>query len=285
MAEKTREILNESKFRFQKKYGQNFLINPAIPEKIAASVVAGGEDKELCILEIGAGAGALTVQLAKRYKKVCALEIDTSLTETLEKVLADVCNAEVVFADVMKTDITKLCAEKFGTSRVAVCANLPYYITTPIIMLLFDCGVRFESITVMVQKEVALRICSKPGDDDYGAFTAAVNYRSDAKRLFDVGKGNFYPIPKIDSSIVRFTPHDRFSGTDAKKVESVIRGAFSQRRKTLYNSLSSAFSDRLSKEDILSAIEDAGISPTVRAEELPVNIFIKLSENIYSKMQ
>lgn len=279
---KTKDILTENNFKFQKKYGQNFLTNPKIPERIAMSVREESRE-ELCILEIGAGAGALTVNLAKLYKKVCALEIDTTLEEPLKKVLCDYPNAEVVFQDIMKTDITALCKEKFGSAPVAVCANLPYYITTPIIMALFESGVNFESITVMMQKEVALRICSKKGDGDYGAFTAVVNLYADSKRLFDVGKGNFYPVPKIDSSVLRMTPHkDKFCDADKESVKEIIKAAFSQRRKTLYNSLKSGLD--ISGELTQKLLEVCGIPQNTRAEQLGVEDFIKISQ-MYTKMK
>ena len=286
MAKSTKDLLNDNNFGFKKKYGQNFLTNPKIPERISMSVLPDKtEDPELSVLEIGAGAGALTVNLAKRYKKVCALEIDESLKSTLSEVLADHPNAEVVFQDIMKTDIASFCKEKFGNGPIAVCANLPYYITTPIIMALFESGVIFESITVMVQKEVALRICSKAGDADYGAFTAVTALYSDAKKLFDVGKGNFYPIPKIDSSIVRFIPHrSKYDKVDKTTVQSVIKAAFSQRRKTLYNCLSSSFSDKMSKDEIEKCIIAADIDPKIRAEELNVDQFIALSSKLQDKI-
>lgn len=277
---KTKDILNENNFKFQKKYGQNFLTNPKIPERIAESV--RNENRgELCILEIGAGAGALTVNLAKLYKKVCALEIDTTLKEPLNEVLGVYPNAEVVFQDIMKTDIAALCKEKFGSSPVAVCANLPYYITTPIIMALFESGVNFESITVMMQKEVALRICSKKGDSDYGAFTAVVNLYADAKRLFDVGKGNFYPVPKIDSSVLRLTPwKDKFVNVDKEAVKDIIKAAFYQRRKTIYNSLKSGLNT--SGEIIEKLLIDSEIPASTRAEQLGIEDFIKLAQ-MYTK--
>lgn len=277
---KTKDLLNENNFKFQKKYGQNFLTNPKIPQRIAESVRDENRE-ELCILEIGAGAGALTVNLAKLYKKVCALEIDTTLEEPLKEVLAEHPNAEVVFQDIMKTDVAALCKEKFGESPVAVCANLPYYITTPIIMALFESGVNFESITVMMQKEVALRICSKKGDSDYGAFTAVVNLYADAKRLFDVGKGNFYPVPKIDSSVLRLTPwKDKFEGVDKEAVKEIIKAAFSQRRKTVYNSLKSGLN--ASSEAVEKLLLDANIPSNTRAEQLGVEDFIKLAQ-MYTK--
>lgn len=279
---KTKDLLNENNFKFQKKYGQNFLTNPKIPERIAMSVREENRG-ELCILEIGAGAGALTVNLAKLYKKVCALEIDTTLEEPLKEVLAGYTNAEVVFQDIMKTDIAALCKEKFGSSPVAVCANLPYYITTPIIMALFESGVNFESITVMMQKEVALRICSKKGDSDYGAFTAVVNLYADSNRLFDVGKGNFYPVPKIDSSVLRLTPwSDKFDGIDKESVKEIIRAAFSQRRKTIYNSLKSGLN--VGSEFAQKLLYDSEIPAGTRAEQLGIEDFIKISQ-MYTKMK
>lgn len=277
---KTKDLLNENNFKFQKKYGQNFLTNPKIPLRIAESVRDEGKE-ELCILEIGAGAGALTVNLAKLYKKVCALEIDTTLKEPLKEVLSEYSNAEVVFQDIMKTDIAELCKEKFGDSPVAVCANLPYYITTPIIMALFESGVAFESITVMMQKEVALRICSKKGDDDYGAFTAVVNLYADAKRLFDVGKGNFYPVPKIDSSVLRLTPWvEKFTSVDKEAVKEIIKAAFSQRRKTIYNSLKSGLNEN--GETVEKLLESCNVPANTRAEQLGIEDFIKLAE-MYTK--
>lgn len=277
---KTKEILNENNFRFQKKYGQNFLTNPKIPQRIAESVRETNRE-ELCILEIGAGAGALTVNLAKLYKKVCALEIDTSLQEPLKTVLRDYNNAEVVFQDIMKTDIAALCKKKFNDAPVAVCANLPYYITTPIIMALFESGVKFESITVMMQKEVAIRICSNVNDENYGAFTAVVNLYASPKRLFDVGKGNFYPIPKIDSSVLRLTPFtDKYLDVDKEAVKRIIKAAFSQRRKTIFNSLKSGLEEN--SEVIEKLLTECKVPLNSRAEELGVEDFIKIAEK-YSK--
>lgn len=279
MPKKAKELLNESNFKFQKKYGQNFLVNPKIPERIATSVCENPDgDENLSILEIGAGAGALTVNLAKRFKKVCALEIDKSLKPTLDEVLSDYKNAEVVFEDIMKTNVAEFCKEHFGDGRVAVCANLPYYITTPIIMCLLESGVLFESITVMVQKEVAMRICSKPGDSDYGAFTAIVGLYSDAKRLFDVGKGNFYPVPKIDSSIIQLKPKNNIC-ENHDFVKEIIRASFSQRRKTLYNCLYNSFSD-IDKSKIENLIISSGYKITIRAEELGYEDFIALAEKM-----
>ena len=195
-----RQLMEEAGIRFRKDFGQNFLINPAVPERIADSCA----DREDCmVLEIGPGIGCLTRELALRYEKVVAIEIDRGLLPVLAKTLADCPNAHVVNADVMKIDIPRLIKEEAEGRDVVVCANLPYYITTPILMRLLECGVPFRSITVMVQAEVATRLTAKAGESDYGAITAVLGYYGDVKRLFTVPAGCFMPAPKVNSAVIR----------------------------------------------------------------------------------
>ncbi len=264
---------------FQKKFGQNFLINPSVPERIAAECGAKPED---AILEIGPGIGTMTQYLCEMYKKVVAVEIDRALIPVLGETLADYDNVTVIEGDIMKTDLPALFSEHFPQKNVTVCANLPYYITTPILMLLLESGLPLDNITVMIQKEVADRLAAAPGTADYGAVTAAVQYYAAVEKLFNVSAGNFLPAPKVDSAVVRL----RLYKDKPVKVESedmlfrVIRAAFGQRRKTLINALSAGMGD-FTKDELSVAIREAGFAEGIRGERLSTTEFGQLSDVLF----
>ena len=266
-----RELMGEESFK--KKFGQNFLINPQIPIRIAEAGVCEG------VLEIGPGIGTLTKELCQRAKKVVAIEIDTTLIPILDKTLAEYDNVKVINADVTKVDLKKLISEEFEGMQVSVCANLPYYITSPIIMQLLEENVVLEKITVMVQKEFADRIVSAAGSEQYGAITASVSYYGKVKKLFGVSAGCFMPRPKVDSAVIQIElfknpPVD----ADRDLLFKVIRAAFGQRRKTLANTLTSA--DLVSKEDVGTVIESAGYSRDIRGEKLDIFGFARIANEI-----
>lgn len=269
-----REILSRHGFHFSKALGQNFIVNPEVCPRIAYE---SGVDKDMCALEIGPGIGVLTKELAKRAKRVLAVEIDEALPPVLAETLAEFDNVTVLSADVLKIDVLKTAREHFGDTPFVVCANLPYYITSPILMKLLEEGCGAESITVMVQKEAAQRIAAKPGTRDCGALTAAIHYYSEPEKLFDVGKNSFVPAPKVDSSVIRLKIRKEppVSVPDEKYFFKVIRASFGQRRKTLANSVSGGLG--LTKDEILCALERCGLSPTARAEELSLEDFAAFS--------
>ncbi len=269
-----REILSRHGFHFSKALGQNFIVNPEVCPRIAYE---SGVDKDMCALEIGPGIGVLTKELAKRAKQVLAVEIDEALPPVLAETLAEFDNVTVLNADVLKIDVLKTAREHFGDTPFVVCANLPYYITSPILMKLLEEGCGAESITVMVQKEAAQRIAAKPGTRDCGALTAAIHYYSEPEKLFDVGKNSFVPAPKVDSSVIRLKIRKEppVSVPDEKYFFKVIRASFGQRRKTLANSVSGGLG--LTKDEILCALERCGLSPTARAEELSLEDFAAFS--------
>ena len=264
----------------KKGFGQNFLINQAIPERIAENCC---DDENSVIVEIGPGIGTLTRELCSVAKKVVAVEIDTGLIPVLEETLADFDNVEVINADIMKTDIKALFDEKFVGGDVYVCANLPYYITTPILMLLLESRLPFKKMTFMVQKEVADRLCSDSKDGDYGAVTASVSYYGKVKKLFNVSAGNFMPAPKVDSAVIQITVYDEppVKVEDEKLFFRVIKAAFEQRRKTLINALSGRVG--LSKEQIAESVADAGLDENIRGERLDIADFARLSDIIKKK--
>ena len=282
-----REIMGRHGVSFQKKFGQNFLINPRVPENIAESACVKIGDAPLGILEIGPGIGTLTRELAARADKVTALEIDTNLIPILDETLADFDNTLVINEDVMKTDLEELCEREFFSKgmQLSVAANLPYYITTPILMKLVESRIPFETITVMIQKEVAQRLTAPAGDSEYGAITAALSYYGSVERLFTVPAGCFLPAPKVDSAVIRITLHKQppVSVKSEEMLFKTIRGAFAQRRKTLSNSLTTEFS-RLGKEGIAAAIEAAGLEPSVRGERLTLEDFARLSDRLSEMM-
>ena len=271
-----------SEFKKKKQYGQNFLTNVAIPRRIAAE---SGIMPENGVIEIGPGFGILTRELSAIASKVVAIEIDTELMSILPEKLEGCNNVKVINADILKTDVEKLISEEFPQREVCVCANLPYYITTDIVMKLLEGEYGFKTITVMVQKEVAERFCAKAGTAGYGAITASISYYASVKRLFTVKAGSFDPKPKVDSAVIRF---DLYKEPPVKPMSkdmlfAVIRAAFSQRRKTLVNSLFSAFGNDIPKQRIAEILIENGLSETVRGEELDIFAFSKIADSIYKE--
>ncbi len=287
-------LLQQHDFKFQKKYGQNFLQDVKIPRRIAMECTdfvfpqdGSVPDKkaEGLVLEIGPGAGILTKELADRFEKVVAVEIDTSLEGVLNDSLNGYDNIEVVFNDIMNIDLVPFLDQRRKTADgrflpVSVCANLPYYITTPIIMKLLEEYPSFDFITVMVQKEVAARLCTSAGDADYGAITAQINLYGNAKRLFTVPSGCFYPRPKVDSAVIRIALHREklYTVEEISLTSKVIKHAFSMRRKTLANALSALY-PHLSKERLSHIIDDTlGKGVQVRGEALTTKEFCTLAK-------
>ena len=273
-----KDLFTRHGFSFTKSLGQNFLINPSICPKIAEM---GGCDREICSLEIGTGIGVLTKELAIRSKKTVAIEIDRGLEPILAETLAEISNVEVIFADFMEIDLKKLFEEKFKNEEVVVCANLPYYITSPVIMRILEEKLPVKSLTVMVQKEAAERICAKVGTRECGALTVAVNYYSDPKKLFNVTRGSFAPAPNVDSSVIRLdiAKEKKYDVKDEKLFFRVIKSAFSQRRKQMINPLSAELA--LSKPTLSGIAENSGIKASARAEELSMEDFVQLCNGIY----
>ena len=265
-----KNLFEKHGFSFTKSLGQNFLINPSVCPKIAEM---GGAGKEVGAIEIGTGIGVLTRELAERCKKVVAVEIDTSLKPILEETLADYDNVE---ADVLETDLNTLIKEKFGDMEVIVCANLPYYITSPVIMKLLEEKLSIKAITIMVQLEAADRRCAKVGSRECGAITAAVNYYAKPEKLFRVNRGSFMPAPNVDSAVISIKLYDEppYKADNEKLFFEVIKQSFSQRRKQLINPVSSFF--KISKQELSSAMEQSGLKPSARAEELSMNDFVTL---------
>jgi len=269
-------LMQDAGITFRKEFGQNFLTNRIIPEEIAENCA---DDENSMILEIGPGIGCLTQELAMRYKKVVAVEIDKGLIPILGKTLSDFDNVTVINEDVMKIDLSQLVAEYSEGMPVSVCANLPYYITTPILMRLLESGIKFSSITVMVQKEVADRLSAEPGSSDYGAITASLGFYGTVRRLFKVSAGCFVPAPKVDSAVVRIDLYkeEKYKLKDEKLFKDLIKFAFEMRRKTLYNALSSKLSG-IPKEKILEAIIEVKGDEKIRGERLSTEDFARLSD-------
>lgn len=270
-----RDILTRYGFNFSKGLGQNFLINPTVCPRIAE---LGNAKKGYGILEIGTGFGVLTCELAKRSDKVVAIEIDNRLIPILNETLSEFDNIKIINADVMKVDLHQIIQDEFKGLKVSVCANLPYYITSPIIMMLLENHLPIESITVMVQKEAGQRLCAKVGTRDTGAITVAVNYYATVTKLFDVNRGSFMPSPNVDSCVIRLDIHNdrKLNPEDEQFFFRVVKGAFSQRRKTLTNTISSSMG--ISKGEVVKALESIGVSTTTRAESLTMQQFIDFSK-------
>ena len=267
-------LLARHGFRFSKSMGQNFLIADWVPRDIAD---AAGLDEGCGVLEIGPGIGPLTVQLAQRAGKVAAVELDRALLPILAETLADCPNAQVIPGDVMKLDLPQLVREQFPGMAVNACANLPYNITTPVITKLLEAGC-FQSITVMIQREVARRICAGPDSADRGAFSLFCQYHARCELLFDVPPECFLPAPKVTSSVIRLVPRAHPPvDADPEALFRLIRSAFAQRRKTLLNALSAAYGSRLSKEELRQAISDCGLPEAVRGERLSLEDFSRLA--------
>ena len=271
-------LMADAGIAFRKDFGQNFLTNRMIPEDIA-DMCADTSDR--LILEIGPGIGCLTQELALRYKKVVAVEIDNGLIPVLSKTLAEYDNVTVINDDIMKVDIKALVDEYSNGMPVSVCANLPYYITTPILMRLLESGVKFSSITVMVQNEVASRLVAKPGSSDYGAITAVLGYFGTTRKLFKVSAGCFIPAPKVDSAVIRIDLYQSpiYNVKDEKLFRSIIKAAFEMRRKTLQNALTAKLFG-YSKDEITEAIRLIGQDERVRGERLSTEDFAKLSNTL-----
>lgn len=271
-----RALLSRHGFTFSKKLGQNFLINPAVCPRMAELC---GASPESGVLEIGPGIGVLTRELSARAGKVVAIELDDRLPPVLAETLADCDNVTIVPGDALKMDLRALLAEQFGDRRVSVCANLPYYITSPLIMALLESRLPIDSLTVMVQKEAAQRLCAAPGTRAAGAVTLAVAYYAEAQRLFDVSRGSFMPAPHVDSAVIRLRVRETppVTVTDEGQLFRLIRAGFNQRRKTLLNALGGAGFD---KDTLRAALDAAGLSPAVRAEELTLADFAALSDSL-----
>lgn len=273
-------LMAEAGIVFRKDFGQNFLTNRIIPEDIA-DMCADTSDR--LILEIGPGIGCLTQELAMRYKKVVAVEIDKGLIPVLGKTLVEFDNVTVINDDIMKVDIEALISEYADGMPVSVCANLPYYITTPILMRLLESGVKLSSITVMVQNEVASRLVAKPGSADYGAITAVLGYYGTVRKLFKVSAGCFIPAPKVDSAVIRIDLYDtpKYNIIDEALFRNLIKAAFEMRRKTLLNALSAKIGG-FTKEELTSAITSIGHDEKVRGERLSTDDFVNLSNTLIS---
>lgn len=263
---------------FRKEWGQNFLTDHSAVERIAESCGAG---EPQTVLEIGAGAGALTRELALRYKNVIAVEIDRGLIPLLEYVLENMNNVELVCGDIMKTDLGELLSPAFERGSVSVCANLPYYITTPILLSLLDSSLPFRSITVMIQSEVADRLVASPGTAEYGSVTAYLGYFGVVHKLFDVTSDKFLPPPKVDSTVVRIDLYDEkpYRPLDEAVFFRTLRASFGQRRKTLPNALAAGFGE-LTKAKLAEAVVSAGFAVDVRGERLSTADFVRLSDEI-----
>lgn len=278
----TIEILQRYHFNFQKKYGQNFLIDVNVLDRIIAAAEITRED---CVLEIGPGIGTMTQYLAESAREVVAVEIDRNLIPILEDTLSGYDNVTVINEDILKLDIRKIVEERNGGKPVKVVANLPYYITTPIIMGLFESKVPLKSITIMVQKEVADRMQVGPGTKDYGALSLAVQYYAKPEIVANVPPNCFIPRPNVGSAVIRLTRYDTptVRVQDERKLFSLIRASFNQRRKTLVNGLCNAAELHLSKEQVAGALEEMGLPPAIRGEALTLEQFAELSDLLCGK--
>ncbi len=270
-------LLNKEGFSFKKSLGQNFLIDPTVCPQMAKNSC----DENTGVLEIGPGVGVLTRVLAKAAKRVVAVELDERLKKILPKTLGDLDNVEVIFGDAMKLDLRKIIVEHFkDCDSVSICANLPYYITSPIIMMLLESKLPVKSITVMVQKEAAQRLCAQVGTRDAGAVTVAVAYYAEAEILFGVDRTSFMPPPNVDSAVIKLNvrPEPPIKVADDVKFFKFVKAAFAQRRKTLLNTVSNTIN--VSKDKLKAVLNELGIKETVRGEELTIEQLAKISELI-----
>ena len=272
----TIDILQKYQFNFQKKFGQNFLIDTSVLDRIISAAEITKDD---CVLEIGPGIGTMTQYLAESAREVVAVEIDKNLIPILGETLAEYENVTILNEDILKVDLNKIVEEKNGGRPIKVVANLPYYITTPIIMGLFENHIPLKSITIMVQKEVADRMQVGPGTKDYGALSLAVQYYAKPEIVANVPPNCFIPRPNVGSAVIRLTRYEQppVEVRDEKKMFSLIRASFNQRRKTLVNGLGNASELSVSKEQVLEALEKMGLSSTVRGEALTLEQFAELS--------
>lgn len=276
----TIEVLHKYNFNFQKKFGQNFLVEPGVLETIVEAAEIGEED---CVLEIGPGIGTMTQYLAEQAGEVIAVEIDKALIPILEDTLSAYSNVTVINADILKLDVEELVKEKNGGKPVKVVANLPYYITTPIIMQLFESHVPLESITIMVQTEVAQRMQVGPGTKDYGALSLAVQYYSRPEIVTHVPPSCFMPRPNVGSTVIRLNRYEKppVETADEEFMFKLIRASFNQRRKTLVNGLCNASGLNLSKEEVGEALERMGLPATIRGETFTLEQFARLGSLLY----
>ena len=265
-----RALCEKYDFALSKGFGQNFIVNPGVPPKI---VDAAGIDRSCGVIEIGPGIGVLTKEMARRAGKVVAVEVDKRLPPVLEETLAGFDNVKVILQDVLKTDLKALAAQEFPGMKVVVCANLPYYITSPIIMKLLEDKLPIDNITVMVQKEAAERLAALPGTRESGAVSCAVRYFAQPRMMFSVQAGSFYPAPKVTSAVVRMDirPTPAVSVPDEKAYFALVRAAFGQRRKTAANSIAAGLG--IPRPQVTAALEAAGLDPRVRPEQLTLEDF------------
>ncbi|MDY3088830.1 MAG: 16S rRNA (adenine(1518)-N(6)/adenine(1519)-N(6))-dimethyltransferase RsmA [Oscillospiraceae bacterium] len=272
-----KSVLSRHGFTFSKALGQNFIINPGVCPRIAEE---GGAGEGVGVLEVGAGIGVLTAELAKRASKVVCVELDTRLLPVLDETLGEFDNVKIINGDILKVDLHRILEDEFGNMPVVVCANLPYYITSPVIMRLLESRLKIDSVTVMVQKEAAVRLCADVGSRDSGAVTVAVNYYAEAQKLFDVSRGSFMPSPNVDSAVIRLDilKNPPIEVSDEKFFFSMVKAAFSQRRKTASNGISAGMG--ISKPTVIEAIEAADLSPIVRAEALTMEQLGRLCEEL-----
>lgn len=274
-------LLAKHGFHFSKAKGQNFLIKSWVPAQIAEQA---GVDESCGVLEVGPGIGPLTQQLCQRAKKVVAVELDTSLKPILDETMAGFDNLTLIFDNVMKTDLSSLVRKQFGELRPMACANLPYYITSPILTLLLESKL-FSSVTVMVQKEVAQRICAKSGSSDYSAFSVFCNYYAQPELLFDVSPDCFLPQPKVTSSVITLKTRQESvcEILDETLFFKVVRASFAMRRKTLVNGLSAGFA-QFSKADLTQILEECGFDANIRGETLDIKGFAAIANTMYRRM-
>lgn len=273
-----KKLLESEGFNLKKAFGQNFLIDPSVCPRMAEAAA----DENTGVLEIGPGAGVLTVELSKVAKRVVAIELDEKLRPVLKKSLADCDNVEVIFGDAMKTDLAALISEKFSDcERVAVCANLPYYITSPIIMHLLESKLPIDNVTVMVQKEAAERLCAKVGSREAGAVTVAVAYYAESEILFEVGRDSFIPPPNVDSAVIKLTirPNAPITLNNEAKFFSFVKACFAQRRKTLVNTVSATMG--VPKDKLREVLGSIGLPETARSEQLTLEELAAVSNYLF----
>ena len=272
-----KEILKKNDFTFQKKFGQNFLTDGDLLDSIVEKAGIGGDDT---VVEVGCGGGTLTAAIAKKAKRVIGFEIDRKLEPVLKETLAENENVEIIFRDVMKVSAEEI--GRIAGGSYAVVANLPYYITTPVLMKFLEEGENVTSVTVTVQEEVADRLCALPGTPEYGAITVAVNAAGNAEKVMRIGRNLFYPVPNVDSAVVKITiDRDKYDAETRAMIRSVVRAAFQSRRKTLANNLMQAF--KISRAEAESAVVAAGIDPMTRGETLDVEEYRRLAESLKAK--
>lgn len=275
-----KKILSDHGFNFSKALGQNFIIDDSICPAMAEML---GADEKTGVLEVGPGVGVLTKELCKRAGKVVSVELDERLYPVLEQTMADYDNFELIKGDVMKIDLHALIAEKFADcEEVKICANLPYYITSPVIMMLLQSKLPITEIEVMVQQEAAERLCAPIGSREAGAVSVAVNYYGESEILFNVGRECFMPSPKVDSSVIKIVVREKpeFEVKNEKQFFSLVKCAFAQRRKTLINSLSNSLGK--SKSEVTNALAQLGLAPTVRAENLKMEDLVNLADLLFN---